>query len=802
MALGNRKHIRWGVDVKHRMLQSSCGKVRWDADSYRAAMTQILDEPTTGAERAILTAVRHHQAGRLIEAEGVYRAILAEDADQPVVLHLLGALCGQMGRNDAAIELVSRAIGLREDAGFYDTLGRTLKAAGRLEDAISAYRKAIELKPDFAAAQNNLGVALRAAGRIDESKSEFRAAIAVKPDFADAMLNLGTLLVQSGEFGEAVSVYQRAMGISSGNAEAWNNFGIALYETGSLKESVSALQKALQLRPGYAEALNNLGNTLRRMGRLADAIGAYQSAVDLKPGYAQALNNLGVAQWESGLHEQATGSCRAALKISPDFAEAHNTLGNVLRDGGDLDRAAAHFETALNLKFDYAEAHANLAVVLKDQARHEEALDHARRAIAIRADHAAHSNLIYLRYFDSAGDPTAIAAEQAAWYRLHAEQLGKGIAKHANIREADRRLRIGYIGPYFRRHVVGLNILPLLREHRHSEFEIFCYADVLRSDPVTEECRRYADQWRDIVGMDDEAVADLIRQDGIDILVDLSLHLSGNRLLTAARKPAPIQAAFAGYPGGTGLRTIDYRITDRYLDDPMGKDGEAFEKPICLSSFWCYDETVMGAGIEPVASALPAKTAGHITFGCLNNFCKVNDGVLQVWARVLREVANSKLILLAPAGTARRRTANRFAQLGVATDRIEFVGHLPRREYFWVYNRIDIGLDTFPYNGHTTSLDSLWMGVPVVTLAGSSVIGRAGVSQLSNLGLTELIGRTADEFVEIAKGLSANLERLSTQRAGLRDRMRASPIINAKAFAREIESAYRTMWVKWCASAP
>jgi len=259
-----------------------------------------------------------------------------------------------------------------------------------------------------------------------------------------------------------------------------------------------------------------------------------------------------------------------------------------------------------------------------------------------------------------------------------------------------------------------------------------------------------------------------------------------------ARKPAPVQMTFAGYPAATGLKTIDYRITDGFLD-PSTSEPETFEKAVRLPSFWCYDESAMTFAMEatPLPGALPAASAGYVTFGCLNNFCKINDQVLQLWARVLAAVPNSRLLLLAPGGLTRRRTANRFAQLGIATDRIQFAGYCSRAKYFELYHRIDIGLDTFPYNGHTTSLDALWMGVPMVTLAGNSAAGRAGVSQLSNLGLGDLIATVPDDFVRIAAELAGNASRLSELRGGLREKMRKSCLMDAARFAREIERAYR-----------
>ncbi len=303
--------------------------------------------------------------------------------------------------------------------------------------------------------------------------------------------------------------------------------------------------------------------------------------------------------------------------------------------------------------------------------------------------------------------------------------------------------------------------------------------------------------WRDTTGLTDVQLAQRIREDGIDILVDLTLHMAHNRLLVFARKPAPVLVTFAGYPGTTGLRTIDYRITDPYLDPPGLYDGCYSEESIRLpDSFWCYDPL----DSQPPVNALPAAENGYITFGCLNNFCKVNPLVLKIWARVLKVVDRSRLTVLAGEGTHRRHALDLLAEEGVGRDRVTFVAHQPRPEYLKYYHGIDIGLDTVPYNGHTTSLDSFWMGVPVVTLTGPTVVGRAGLSQLTNLGLPELIASGREQYVHVVAELARDLPRLSDLRATLRGRMRASPLMDASRFARNIEAAYRAMWRRWCGS--
>jgi predicted O-linked N-acetylglucosamine transferase (SPINDLY family) len=340
---------------------------------------------------------------------------------------------------------------------------------------------------------------------------------------------------------------------------------------------------------------------------------------------------------------------------------------------------------------------------------------------------------------------------------------------------------------------VGRNIQPLLAHHDHQQFEVFCYADMRVVDDLTTELTGYADHWCNTVDLSHEALAQKIRSDTIDILVDLNLHLANDRLPVFARRPAPVQVAFAGYPGTTGLRAIDYRLTDPYLDPPGENDDFYSEESIRLPhSFWCY------APREDIGvNELPAATTGIVTFGCLNNFVKVNVPVLQLWGQVLQAVPGSRLLLSAPEGRGRTRALATFEGLGIEPSRVEFVVKTSHRDYLLHYHRIDIMLDTFPYNGHTTSLDALWMGVPVITLAGCHAVARAGLSQLTNVGFPDGIAASPAEYVERARLLAANLKGLAQLRGELRQRMEASPLMDAVGFTRGIESAYQSMWECW-----
>jgi predicted O-linked N-acetylglucosamine transferase (SPINDLY family) len=390
------------------------------------------------------------------------------------------------------------------------------------------------------------------------------------------------------------------------------------------------------------------------------------------------------------------------------------------------------------------------------------------------------------------------------WEQTYARPLEAQIEAHTNDRSQDRtstrsvesRLRVGYVSPDWREHPIGRFMLPLLSNHDHERFEIFCYSDLARPDALTKRLRDLADVWRDTAGLPDDRVARLIRADRIDILVDLTMHMAGSRLLTFARKPAPVQVTYLAYCGTTGLPTIDYRLTDPYLDPPGSDERFYSEWSVRLRSYWCY-EPLDGA---PDVQLPPAQLAARVTFGCLNNFCKVSPESLATWCRLLRALPSSRLLLHAAEGVHRERLRKRAAAEGIEPQRIEFVGTFPVAKYLEQYHRIDIALDPFPYPGGTTSCDALWMGVPVVTLPGVTAISRGGLSILSNLELPELVAASPDEYVRIAAELAANLPRLADLRATLRERMRISPLMDAPGFARDIEAAYRRMWQEWVGS--
>jgi len=739
-------------------------------------------------------ALQHHQAGRLHEAEPLYRQILAQQPAHAGVLHLLGVLAHQTGRQTMAADLIRQAIARQPNwpEAYYD-LGVVLQAMRKLVEAMAAYRQAIALQPHYPQAYGNLGVALKDAGQLDAAIAAYRQALALKSDHPGVHNNLGVALKEAGQLDAAIAAYRQAIALKPKFPEAYNNLGTALQAKEHWAEAMAAYRQALAFKPDYAEAHYNLGCVLQARGQVEEAMTAWRAALARKPNYAEALCNLGGVLKDQRRLDEAIAVCHQAIALKPALSQAHGNLGAALQAKGLFDQAIAAYRQAVALNPNDAQGYNNLGSALKETGCLDEALAAYRQAIALQPNYVeAHSNLVYSLHYHPRFDAPAIAQEHRRWNQRHAEPLRKYVPRHGNDRNPDRRLRIGYVSPDFGDHCQSLFTVPLLSHHDHRNYQIVCYANMPRPDVLTARLQGYADIWRNTVGVGDEQLAGQIRQDQIDLLVDLTLHMAGNRLLVFARKPAPVQITWLGYPASTGLTTIDYRLSDAYLDPPGMNESVYSEQTVRLpDSFWCYDPL---AGRDIPVSALPVLEAGVVTFGCLNNFCKINDGVLAIWAQVLSRVANSRLLLLAPEGEPRRRTVDRLGREGIAPERVAFVPRQPRGEYLKLYHRIDVGLDSFPYNGHTTSLDSFWMGVPVVTLVGQTAVARAGWCQLSNLGLAELAGRTPSEFVQIAVDLANNLRRLQELRSTLRSRMEASPLMDAPRFVRHIEAAYRQMW--------
>jgi len=709
----------------------------------------------------------------------------------------LGMAFAQQGNLDAAIKSFRGAIQLSpQSAPFLSNLANALRNAGQIDDAIECYSRALAIDPSCAGTASNLGNMLRDKGQLDDAIAAYEKAIAAEPRCHVVRSNLAVTLLDKGEVSQAIAQLNICLQINPAFAEGHNNLGVCLRKTGALKQAMAAFQKAMQLSPTYCEACSNFASALIEQGKMREGLAAHEQAMRLNPRSADAINNYAVALQTVGQFSQAVAMLRRAISIKPQFARAHSNLGAVLRELGQLDEATTACQKAIEIDPRAVEAHNNLANCWRDRGRLDKALASFSTALKLAPQaHDVDSNRVFTMHFHPDFDERDLATASRQWAQRHAAAFTPSLKPHRNDLTADRRLRIGYVSPDFRRHAAACFMLPLLANHDPKQVEIFCYAGVKRPDDVTDRLRKLAHGWCSTIGLNDDAVADMIRSDQIDILIDLSLHMADNRLLVFARRPAPVQVTWLGYPGTTGLSTIDYRLSDPHLDPDAGNDHVYAEQTVRLPhSFWCYAPIAN----TPDVNELPAIAAGRFTFGSFNNFCKVTPPTLQLWAQTLRAIPSARMLIQCQPGSHRQDVLRQMSDQGLAADRIEFVGLMRDEEYFKLYQRVDACLDPIPYPGHTTSLDSLWMGVPVVTLAGRTAVSRGGASILRNVNLGDLVANSADEYVQIASRLAADPSRMQSLRCNLRQMLQSSPLMNAKKFAGDMENIFRQMWQNYC----
>lgn len=564
-------------------------------------------------------------------------------------------------------------------------------------------------------------------------------------------------------FADAELLLRQLLSESPDNPELLHHIGLICHLQRKFAEAEKLIRQAISRSPSSANYHVTLGEALREQGRLPQAIDSFHRAIELQPDRAIAHYNMGVAYRQMRCLGKAIDAYRVAVQFDPSSARAFNNLGTALRAQGRIDEAIAAL----------------------------------RRSLSLSPTPASHSNLLYAMWFDPGATPESILAEHARFTERWCQPLSREHQTHANDRAPDRRLRIGYVSPDFRRHVISLFMWPILHHRDRRAFEIFCYADVPTPDFMTDRIRGESDVWVPTHGMTDAALADRIRADRIDILVDLTAHMANNRMLVFARKPAPVQVSYLAYAGTTGLPAIDYRLSDVHLD-PENAAAFGPETVIRLpETYWCYQPAIELPPVSPTPAA--ADSSKGITFACFNSTAKVNATVIALWSEILRQLPNSRIQLIADGGrVCNEHLPQSFARHGIEAHRIEVLDTLPYDKYFSLYARVDIALDPFPYNGGTTTIDALYMGIPVVTFAGACGMSRAGVGIMTNASLTEFIAATPEQYLEIAVELARDVPRLVALRAQLRDQITRSPLMNAPRFVRNLEAAYRSMWQNYC----
>lgn len=576
---------------------------------------------------------------------------------------------------------------------------------------------------------------------------------------------------------------------------------VKLQQAGEYAQAEALCRAILERAPHDADALHLLGTNLLHQQRPDEAIQALEQLTRMDPARAEARYSLASAHRARKDGAGALRCFRETLRLQPDFVEAYLGAAAALTDMGELSEAESCYREAIARRADFAEAHYNLARLLELMGRLEEAEGSYRRALASDPRFLlAHGNLLFNLNCHSS-DPQAIYDEHLAWAKRHAASFCD-TASFANVRDPQRRLRVGYVSPDLCSHPVGRFVETVLTHRDRTAFDVWCYYAHQVSDSVNARLRGLADHWVDCAPWTDAELAARVRADRIDVLVDLAGHTRHNRLLAFARRPAPVQATYLGYPTTTGLAAIDYRVTDGCVDPP-GSESLNAEQPVRLPhSYFCYRAPAASPGIGP----LPAHEAGHITFGSFNNCAKLSDDTVALWTRVLQAVPRAMLLLKAKdlaAPGVRACVLQRFARAGIAEEQLALRGWEEATEsHYAQYNRVDIAVDTYPYNGATTTCEALWMGVPVVTLRGPTHASRMGASILAAAGLPDLVMASRERYVQKCVELAADWPHLDDMRTGLRARLRASPLMDGAAFARALEAQYRRMWQSWCAREP
>ncbi len=611
----------------------------------------------------------------------------------------------------------------------------------------------------MAAARANLGGALMAMGRIAEAIVQFRAALDLQPEDAGLHRSLGAALAAAGEPEAALSALDHAVALAPRVAEGHYGRGEALIRLKRREDAIEAFNAAIALKPAFARAHSNLGAALQALDRRAESIAAYRAAISADPGLAEAHANLGAALRADGRLGEAEGCLRKAIALDPKLAEARASLGGVLRDQGRIGDAVAAYRAALDIDPGLIEAHDNLLMAM---------------------------------HYDPGSSREDIFAEYGRWNARHAAPLA---GRHPRPRLAagvEGRMRVGMVSGDFRRHPVGYMMAGAIEHLDRNTFDVVLYTNAATGDDLTERLRAAATEWVPVAGMSDDALARRIRRDGIHILVDLAGHTRANRLLTFARRPAPIQVLAGGLFDTTGMDAMDYVISDA-VETPPDADPWFTERIVRLpDGYISYDPPTYAPEVGP----LPALRDGRITFACFNNLAKVNEDVVGLWSRVLRRVEGSRLVLKTKPlddSSTRERFQGLFAARGIEPSRVELQGFAPHPELLGAYNAVDIALDPFPYTGGLTTCEALWMGVPVITLPGPTFAGRHCASHLTNVGLADWIVADADAYVDLAASWAGDPHRLAALRAGLRERIRRSPLCDAPRFARDLGAALRRM---------
>ncbi|KAF8397927.1 hypothetical protein HHK36_016853 [Tetracentron sinense] len=688
-------------------------------------------------------------------------------------------------------------------------LGTSLKLAGNTQEGIQKYYEALKIDPRYAPAYYNLGVVYSEMMQYDMALNCYEKAAQERPMYAEAYCNMGVIYKNRGDLDSAIACYERCLAVSPNFEIAKNNMAIALTDLGTkvklegdINQGVLYYKKALYYNWHYADAMYNLGVAYGEMLRFDMAIVFYELALHFNPHCAEACNNLGVIYKDRDNLDKAVECYQLALSIKPNFSQSLNNLGVVYTVQGKMDAAASMIEKAIVANPTYAEAYNNLGVLYRDAGNISLAIEAYEQCLKIDPDsrNAGQNRLLAMNYINEGNDDKLFEAHRD-WGRRFM-RLYQQYTSWDNSKDPERPLVVGYVSPDYFTHSVSYFIEAPLVYHDYQNYKVVVYSAVVKADAKTNRFRekvlKKGGLWRDIYGIDEKKVVSMVREDKVDILVELTGHTANNRLGMMACRPAPVQATWIGYPNTTGLPAIDYRISDSLADPPDTSQKHIEELVRLPECFLCYTPSPEAGPVSPT----PALSNGFITFGSFNNLAKITPKVLQVWARILCAVPNSRLVVKCKpfcCDSVRLRFLSTLEQLGLESLRVDLLPLiLLNHDHLQAYSLMDISLDTFPYAGTTTTCESLYMGVPCITMAGSVHAHNVGVSLIGKVGLGHLIAKNEDEYVQLALQMASDITALSNLRMSLRDLMSKSPVCDGPNFIIGLESTYRDIWRRYC----
>ena len=707
---------------------------------------------------------------------------------------------------DASLLAMELTMRYPEDVEGYYLLGVAQSGQGRHIDARNAFKNALKLAPQVPALHLNLGVCLQALGSLTEAESAYRQAIALNTGFPEAHWHLGSVLEQQGRLTEAVEANRRALKLAPESCQASHNLGSALLGLGRNEEAIPAFRKAIRFCPNLADAYGCLGLALFHVGRLDEALAIEQQALRHQPDYALAHSSLAMILNALGRHDEAIAEGLRALELNPTDTKVLLSLSDAMKGKGFVVDTPESFDQALTeyiLREEddgagrMAAFHLRLATICRVSGAHAVAVQHYRKVLTLEPDNLqAFSEFLFALNYHL-DHSSAEMLREARQYDVQVRARANPYRSWPNPPDPTRPLRVGLVSGDLGRHPVGYFLAGPVETIDPAKIELIAYSTRALNDGQAERLKKALPVWRDVGTLTDQQLAEQIRADHVDVLVDLAGHTAHNRLPVFALRPAPVQAAWLGYFATTGVEAIDWILADRWVL-PASEESHFTERPWRLpDSYYCFAPP----RYELPVGELPAWRNGCVTFGCFNNAAKLNARVIACWSRLLHAVQGSRLFLkYRQFGDPSYKAAMvaLFERHGIAAARLLMEGQSSRIDYFRAYNQVDIALDPFPYPGGTTSIEGLWMGVPVLTLKGDRFIGHQGETILHSLGLPDWIAADEEDYVAKAAAFASDLDELARLRQGLRVQLLASPLCDAPRFARHLEDALRGMWLAWC----